>query len=183
VAGTALAIEGYPRAKDALISWGRSAKEVEAMPVAQVVMIYTMRTYGQLRDDVFKWMAVPYPAAREGLAKAERQVAQSREVVPLARMLLPAVGSASAAGARSERTLAALRVIEAIRLHASATGGALPERLTDISVVPVPDDPVTGKPFEYRRVGATALLQSPDPRTGSGPNGLRYQIEIATKGK
>jgi hypothetical protein len=45
--------------------------------------------------------------------------------------------------------------------------GKLPAHLRDITEVPIPDDPVTGKPFEYRLERDTAYLQSPglnDPR-------------------
>ena len=40
-------------------------------------------------------------------------------------------------------------------------GGELPAALADVTVVPVPLDPVTGKPFEYRLEGETAVLVGP----------------------
>jgi hypothetical protein len=52
-------------------------------------------------------------------------------------------------------------VIKAIRLYAAAHDKALPETLTQIIEVPVPDDPATGKPFEYRSTGNSALLSGP----------------------
>jgi hypothetical protein len=54
--------------------------------------------------------------------------------------------------------IAGLRVIEAIRMHAAATG-SLPKSLGEIKAVPVPANPVTGKPFAYSLQGETATLE------------------------
>lgn len=54
------AIQGYPRAKQELISAGRLPEQVEAMPVAQVLLLHTLRTYDDLRDNQFKWMGLPF---------------------------------------------------------------------------------------------------------------------------
>ena len=64
-------LEGYPRAKRALIAEGRSAAEVDAMSVPQVTLLYTMHTYDELRDDLFKWMALPYVEARKGIVESD----------------------------------------------------------------------------------------------------------------
>jgi len=42
-----------------------------------------------------------------------------------------------------------LRVIEALRMHAAANKGAFPKALNDVTIVPVPQDPVTGDAFVY----------------------------------
>jgi hypothetical protein len=63
---------------------------------------------------------------------------------------------------RLERRIAALRVIEAIRLYAAAHDAALPESLGQITEVPVPEDPATGKPFEYHRDGSSATVSGPE---------------------
>ena len=54
------------------------------------------------------------------------------------------------AAARLDLDLVALRCLEAIRLHAASDSGRLPERLEDITEVPVPHNPLTGQPFRYR---------------------------------
>ena len=60
---------------------------------------------------------------------------------------------------RIDRHVAALRVIEAIRLHAAAhDGAARPSRWIEITEVPVPEDPATGEPFDTT---ATADLRDP----------------------
>jgi hypothetical protein len=181
---TAAALRGYPMAKRALIAWGRSAAEVEAMPVAQVIMIYTTATYEELRDDVFKWFAMPYPEARGWAAEAETSLRgaalENREVLPIAGVLLPATEAVRLAQVRRDRTIAMLRIIEAIRLHGAAHERRLPDVLAEIKEVPVPTDPMTGKPFLYQRAGGTAILESP-PVAGRSQkhNGVRYEIEFA----
>lgn len=60
-----------------------------------------------------------------------------------------------------DRRVAAFRVIEAIRWHASANEGTLPASLDAIEVIPVPVDPITGRPFVYRTERQSALLESP----------------------
>ena len=62
---------------------------------------------------------------------------------------------------RADRQVAALRVIEAIRLYAAAHDGRLPESLDQITEVPVPDDPATGEPFIYRAADSAAILHGP----------------------
>lgn len=54
-----------------------------------------------------------------------------------------------------------LRLLEALRLYAAQHDARLPDRLDDVTEVPIPIDPVTGRPFEYRRDGAKARLQAP----------------------
>ena len=93
-------------------------------------------------------------------------------------MFLPAISRVQFASARTDRKINALRTVEAIRLYAAAHG-RLPERL-DALEVPVPLDPVTGKPFEYRVEGGTARLTGPTP-PGERPyegNTIRYAIML-----
>jgi hypothetical protein len=181
---TAAALRGYPMAKQALIAWGRPAAEVEAMPVAQVIMIYTMRTYEELRDDLFKWFAVPYPEGRAGAAVAVQGLQSAsrewREALPIARVVLPAIETARFAEVRGERTIAMLRIVEAIRLYGAAHERRLPDELAEIKDVPVPADPVTGKAFLYQHTSGTAILESPPvPGKPQKDCGVRYEIQFA----
>jgi hypothetical protein len=174
-------LEGYPRAKRFLIAQGRTAAEVDAMPVPQVILLYTMQTYDDLRDEHFKWFSLPYAEAHAGLAQAEKQLKRSvgdgREIIPLAAMLLPALQSCKDAEARMSQQIAALEVLSALRLYAAAHEGKLPESLKEISEVPVPLDPFRGEPFVYVRSGDTARLESPFPTNGP----LKYEIQVTTK--
>ena len=181
LAMTGLAVWAYPRAKQGMIGRGYSAAQVEAMPVAQVVLLDTMQTYNEFRDGMLKWFAVPWPQAERGLADAERHLrsAEHQGAIPLARVLLPAIGAAYRAQAKHQRTIAALQAVEAIRLYGAAHDGRLPDKLDDVTEVPIPPDPTTGKPFVYQRTGQGAILESP----GGKNLGLRYEITFAPKGK
>lgn len=152
-------------AKRALVERGLSAEVAEAMPVGQVILLYTLQTHRDLRDDLFRWFYVPYPIAREGMDAADnalrRAVVERREIVPVASVLLPAIQACRTSVVRTDREIAVLRVVEALRLYAAKHDGQLPEKLDDVTSVPVPDDPVTGEPFEYRVEGDTAHLQGP----------------------
>lgn len=179
---TALAVKGYPQAKRSLIEQGRSPQEVEAMPVAQVLILHTMQTYLELRDQTFKWFYVPYWQARARLAEVQEQLqreAKQREIVPLASLLLPAVGSVQAAVARSDRRIAVLRIIEALRLYAAGHEARLPATLADVTEVPVPLDPMTGQAFTYRLEDGKAILEAPAPPGMSAKAyALRYEITL-----
>jgi hypothetical protein len=179
-------LQGYPQAKEFLIQKGHTAAEVEAMPVAKVVLLYTMQTYDELRDDVFKSMTLPFSEGRQSMLLAERSlvasVVQGREILPIGRLLLPAVQKVTEATARTDRTIALLRIIEALRLYGASHDGRLPEKLNDITEVPVPVDPLTGQPFAYQRTGETAVLDASTHGIIPAVHGVRYEIRFAAKG-
>jgi hypothetical protein len=82
------------------------------------------------------------------------------------------------AGLRVERHLAALRCVEALRLHGAGHDGQLPARLDEVRAVPLPTDPVTGKGFDalYRRDGARAVLDVPAVPGQPAVTGRRYEL-------
>ncbi len=179
---TLLTISGYPTAKHYLVEHGRTAAEVEAMPVAQVVLLYTVKLYDELSDDQFKWFYLPASEGSEGLKHAGQDLrealASQREAIPLASFLLPASTAAKEAETRSQWVMAALRIFEAMRLYAANHGGRWPDRLSDITEVPIPVNPYDGKPFLYERHGDKAVL------TGEhGPTNWHRRYEITLKQK
>jgi hypothetical protein len=159
---------------------GLSAATVAAMPPAQVLLLYIFGTQQELRDEVFKVTYLPYPQARRMIeAVAERlRTTPDSEAKRVAKLFLPAIQRVPAVPVRLDRRIAALRVIEALRLHAAANGGQLPERLDQVNVVPIPNDPGTGQPFEYKRDGAKATLISRIPGEPAEKEGLRYTITM-----
>ena len=173
----ALSLQGYPQAKRYLVKHGRSTAEVEAMPVAQVVLLYTLHRYDELKDDEFKWLFMPYAEGSKGIEESGRRlkeaVAAESEVIPIATNLLPAVSLVKQSETRVNWRVAQVRVLEALRLYA-AVHGRLPDRLSEISEVPVPVNPFDGKPFAYRRDGETAVLGCEE----DGPRGLPWNCEI-----
>ncbi len=166
-------------AKRALIDEGMTAEKVESMPVHQVSLLYTRSTYHRLFDDAAKYYSLPYPDALVGIEKtiADAQLADAemREIIPLARQTLGAVKGTRMAIERNDRQVATLRVIEAIRMYAATHDGQLPNTLSDITEVPVPDDPVTGLPFEYKLENSKARLSGPTFRDVA----LNYEITLA----
>lgn len=184
----AMLMEKYPLAKKFLIERGFSADDVENMPVSEVVLLATFRQYDEMRDELFKWMYLPYPEAIAGMKRGDSKMMEifrnGQEILPFGSLLLPAVSAAKVAEARTAREIAILRTFEAIRLYAAAHDDQLPEKLSDITDVPVPIDPVHGTPFIYNRIYNTAILEAPG---GSGLDPkhywLRYEIHIESKGK
>lgn len=162
---TGLVAKHYPEAKRTLIARGRKTADVEALTALQVVMIQSMEQFQRLQDDLFKWFNTPYWQAVPELAKVEQRIkaAKSRlEGEPLIGFL-PAITKVFSTTARLDRRIAALRCVEAIRLYAAAHDGKLPAALNDIKEVPVPIDPVTGEPFQYKLDGDKASLSAPVP--------------------
>jgi hypothetical protein len=177
--------KAYPEAKRFLLARGWTAAQVEAIPMLQAVMMQQVYTYDRLMDEMTKWQGLPYWQMRSGLEQTEKMLKQAKasgEVSAiLATLLLPAVQKVFFAQARLERKIAALRCIEAIRLHAAAHDGNLPATLGDITEVPVPLDPVTGKAFDYKLEGAKATLSAPAPagEPAGLANTLRYELTMA----
>jgi hypothetical protein len=156
---------------------------VEAMPPAQVLLLYLVDSYNEFRDDFYKGTYLPYPEARRFYTEAEtrRKAAPDTEGKRFADALLPAFGTVQRAQTRLDRKIAALRVIEALRMHAAAHDGALPDKLSEVTIVPIPDDPGTGKPFEYQRDGDGATLISRIPNEKPSATGLRYRLVMKKK--
>lgn len=181
----ALVMKTYPQAKRSLLARGRKLQEVEAMPAFQVVLIYSLHQFHRLRDASVKWCYLPYWQARAGIKQADQLLKQAKvnfeEGIPFASLLLPATQKVVFAQARTERRIAALRCLEALRLFASAHDGRLPETLNDIREVPIPHDPVTGKAFEYHRDGDKAMLTGPSPPGEEKDTYKVLKYEVAIK--
>ena len=177
LAMTALSLKGYPQAKKYLLEHGRSAAEIEAMPVAQVVLLYTLHVYDELRDDQTKWQFLPYEEARQGMEQSARNlkkaIGEQREIIPIASLMLPAAQKCKQAETRLNWLVAQLRVLEALRMYAAAHG-QLPESLSEIAEAPIPVNPFDGKPFTYHRDGDKARLGCEK----EGPQNLPWTLEI-----
>jgi hypothetical protein len=188
LAATGLALIGYSHAKERLIAEGMDRNRVEAMAVGQVIAIYTERTYRRLADDAEKIWYMPFPEAIKANKQLERRLqeidviggGEDREILPLLRWLMPSIAALRNAQVRLEREVAALRVIEALRIYSAQHEGQLPQTLADIDMVSIPSNPATEKPFAYRLEGTTAVLELPVSDHITGGN-RRYEIQIAAK--
>ncbi len=185
-----LGVAGYvalhlASAKAELAARGRLAKDIDAMPPAQAVFLNSLERFQDLRDDQSKWFGQPYYLGQPALkALEERRKKLQKEhatdpVFTLFALLLPAGDKVYFATVRVDRKLAALRTLEAIRMHVAATG-KLPAKLADIVAVPVPIDPMTGKSFDYAPSGESFALVAPPPagETPNPGNSLNYAVTL-----
>jgi hypothetical protein len=121
---------------------------------------FYFQQYQAAFDDMYKLRGLPYPLQLAKAAQHDQNVARLRSQ----QRGNPFFQAGSEVHgvlwryARADRQLAALMAVEAIRSYAAANGGKLPARLEDITDTPVPNNPATGKPFEYRVENESATL-------------------------
>jgi hypothetical protein len=156
----------YSDAKEYLALKGYSQERIEALPAAQAVLIYQKQEYGEMLDNLFKWFELSYNQAQPHLQEGEQRLndhLSSKGIkANLFCTLLPALYRIAFLQARLDRNIALLRTVEAIRMFAADHSGQLPDSLSEITSVPIPMDPVTGKNFLYRRIDArNARLEAP----------------------
>src|SRR5207249_10443136 len=118
--------------------------------------LYAVSLYEERYDDMRKWQGVPYARARAALVKIDKEIGAHRAegvnfATLLADMMLPAVQKVLLASQRTDRQIAGLRCVEAIRLYAAANGGKLPVTLDDINDAPIPLVPITRDAVIYDR--------------------------------
>jgi hypothetical protein len=154
-----------PEARKYLLANSLSAAQLEPMPVLQIVLLYRWKQYETVRDDCFKWLLLPDSEIRTEFQRSDRvarEAAQSGAGRPFVD-LLPGIFASQYARMRSERYTAALRIVEALRMHA-AEHGKWPATLNEIKAASVPRDPYTEKPFDYAVKDGVATLSCPaDP--------------------
>lgn len=173
---TGLSLVAYPAAKQRLIDSGMAAADIEAMPVGQVIAIDAAREFRRIADEMEKWLYVPFAQVRaidsddfRGGGPLDGNFAKAA-----AQVMLPALESVRSAEVRVMWQLNALQTIEALRMHAAKTG-KLPASLDEITAVPLPQNPATGKHYQYRLDGETAILELP---SSDGFSGMAWRFEI-----
>src|SRR5260370_35082148 len=136
------------------------------MPHFQVALLHAFMNYDRQYDEVLALQNLPsweaYPKGQAFFRKFKEQVVKvdrDAPAIPLGRYFLPGIVRVLSAQIRVDRHIAALRVVEAIRLYASAHGGNLPKSLGEMKHVTLPVDPLTGKAFEDEIVENTTLLK------------------------
>ena len=150
--------KGLPVARRILLTAGATEADVKAMSPAETAVRAIFEEHRNQCDELTKLHRVPYWQAKPGI---ERIVDQTRRLLgetglpqEAGRLTLglPAYGlhHYQPSATRTRRYVAGLRVVEAIRLYAAEHDGKLPQRLEDITEVPVPVNPMTGKLFKYR---------------------------------
>jgi hypothetical protein len=176
----------HPSARKALMAAGKTKDELDAMPPAQVVMLDALIRFRNLRDEHFVWYNLPYAEAVEGMKRSESHIRAVRGgpfdyLQTMLILLLPAVDRVYGAQVRTDRRLASLRAVEAVRLHAARTNGRPPKSLAEATTVPVPTDPATGKPFGYavERNTFTVTVDPPAGEKADPNNHWKYVVTLA----
>jgi hypothetical protein len=163
---TALAAGSLESAKKYLLDRGWTEERLKAAPPLAVVMTYFVGQYDEACSDVLKWLTVPPWQGRDEAVRAANSAIAAAKANgnPLIAQLFPAIDRCYQAWLRTERLIATLRTAEALRGYAAANGGKAPAKLSDITAVPLPIDPDTGKGFDDNyavRDGKAVLEVSP----------------------
>jgi len=172
-------------AKRYLIDHGIPTAAVEAMPQLQVVMLAAFREYREAATETTKWVHVEngfktagYKAAKERYKDASEQLDRLFFFGLLRALQGNDFGFETVVHAtnRVDQRIAALRCVEAVRQYAAAHPGKLPSALANVADCPAPNDPVTGKPFEYKLTEEKATLTI--PRISEDRPELTYVITL-----
>jgi hypothetical protein len=178
-----LTAEMYPAARKYLLEGGRAAKEIDRLPKAQVVLLHCVHEYDRERDDVLKALALPpwqgSPLMDQIMQKYRAGIKSGDTIFnTILALLMPAIVKTHAASVRLERYIAGLRGAEALRLYAATHKGKVPAKWSDITALPLPVDPATGKGFDefYQAKDGRAILEVPAPPGQPVVVGRRYEL-------
>ncbi len=164
-------------ARQRLIDSGLAEDKVKHFSAAQVILLDEKLGFEVRRDEEMKVMALPFWQA-EPVLRARRQARGVREDALF--LGIGGIGSkVKHAQARLDQRIGLLRCVESLRLYAAEHDGKLPATLADIKL-PLPVDPVTGKPFVYKLDGATAILRGTPPagQEKVAAYNVRYEVTI-----
>jgi hypothetical protein len=169
-------------ARRRLIDHDHPAERINRFPADQVLLLEQKLEYEVRRDEVMKYMKLPawqYGPLAEQIEKKREKGLWERGLFD---EFVPALIKVRGAQTRLEQRIGLLRHVEAVRLFAAEHEGRLPQTLAEISV-PLPDDPVTGKPFQYKLEGQTAHVRGTPPKGQEKNPGfnVRYEITVAAK--
>jgi hypothetical protein len=163
-------------ARGRLIRAGLTPEHVNVWSPLHVVLLDDEVLCEQYRDELGKWVNLPFWQAKPGMDAAEADIAKARGKPPFLE-LVPAFTRMKRTQARLDQRFAYLQVLEALRLYAHTHGGALPATLADTQL-PVPLDPVTGRPFEYTVKDGVATLHGDNPNAGQDVTNRYYEIRM-----
>jgi hypothetical protein len=147
-------------------------RQLLRLPAEQVILLNEMRAYEVRRDEIMKLMNLPTWQRDAMVAQLNPEMGERLfgiPVTPVSKVLM--------AQGRLEQRIALLQHVEAVRLYAAEHDGQLPENVSDCPV-PLPPDPFTGKPFDYRLEGTTAHLRGSPPRGMEKSPGSNFHYEV-----
>jgi hypothetical protein len=178
------AAKAAPLARAELLNLGKTPAEVADMPDAQAVALRAVLTLRSIRDDQVRIFRLPHARAMQEMKKLVNRIAAiDASGDPLVRRYATdqaAMEKVYHAYIRIGRRLAGLQALEAVRLHLAANGRRVPAQLSDVTMVAVPGDPQTGKPFEFAESTNGFTLSAPptDGQTAHAGNSFRYDVTV-----
>ena len=173
-------------AKKALLDHGITEPMLTNITHLQIILMAEVLHYDKTYQNMIKWNSIPYPVARKrikeldaSIKKPEPSVLSPLPLGTFSAMILPAVSRVMEASPKMERRIAALRIIEAIRMQA-AFDKAWPDSLEKVTIVPVPADPFTGKAFAFKKEGKKITITAvvPEGEKPSAHNNFTYELEL-----
>jgi hypothetical protein len=164
--------------------------EVRSASREQVVGIYLVREYHQATMGLWKTFGLPYPRAQQEMLRfwdelaVQRPPASENPLIqadlvsggPPVDYRIPTVLRIRNNLERVDRYVALLRVIESLRDYAAGHDGRPLERLEDVTGLPVPADPMTGRGFGYEVKGNVVILDATPPKPFGVFSGWRYEL-------
>ena len=154
-------------ARRRLVEAGYAKELVNTFPPSQIILLDEKREFEVQRDERMKLLALPLWQID---APPARGHSREQDEDGLLADLLPHIVKLRRTQGQLQQQIALLRHVEALRLYAAEHESKLPAELSDIPV-PLPIDPVTGKPFDYAVEGATAHVR------GSSIRGEKKNLE------
>jgi hypothetical protein len=162
-------------ARRRLVEAGCPEGRVKEFTPLQIILLDEKRDFEIQRDERMKQLTLPLWQFDSRAGREEQDEGETG----LFADLLPEIGKLRRAQAQLEQQIALLRHVEALRLYSSEHNGRLPETLADVAV-PLPDDPVSGKPFACTVAGATAQFRGSVLRGEEKGRGysVRYEVNL-----
>ena len=183
-----------PRAKEYLRSHDHPIAEIDAMSPEQAVGMYLVQEYQTVSEELWRVWTLPFWESQEQMLKTWRTLGPDKPPAlenPLVqtnllnfynnrpRYEIPSTLRDRYQVARPDRLIALMRTIEALRDYAAHHDSHAPQRLDQITDLPLPVDPMTGKPFAYQLEGRTATLDAPAPVGRTAYSGWRFELTFA----
>ena len=161
-------------------------ESAEKMGSEELAVRFYVQKSKQLTERFQAALGLDPPEALKMISETKEQMAklaEEMEIPLLEKAFIEWVEVYIAVWAPS-RKIVALQTVEALRHYAATHDGQLPDSLDDISDLPIPVDPFTGKPMKYKLGDDSATLIMVNPNVIAKRGGVdrvenMYRVRIA----
>ncbi|QJW98335.1 hypothetical protein [Frigoriglobus tundricola] len=143
-------------ATERLSGFGHKPADLAKLSPLQLIVMDDRAQYEADMDEFAKWTNVPFWQIPPELVLPKPRPGAFAQLLPVFNKVLHAK-------VRVHQTVAQLTASEGVRAYAADNRGQLPIAL-DAVKLPVPADPMTGKPFVYELKDGRALIRGTPPR-------------------